>query len=238
MIKRILGTKAEDLEGRKFVMLTVKEYVNKSTWLCECDCGKTRVVAARKLKACNIISCGCVSTASWKKSAAYKSEAYGDSTKVHDLTGKRYGMLTAKKYAGDYTWLCECDCGKTKVFTARSLSDKKSCGCMKESRGEFTVAQELDSLGVAYEREKRFDTCRNINPLPFDFFVPSANLLIEFQGTQHYKAVALWGGKVGFLNRKRLDGIKSKWARKNGYKFIAIHYNDINRVGEILSAAL
>lgn len=53
-----------------------------------------------------------------------------------DLTGERFGRLTALEHAGKNNhgrsvWLCKCDCGTEKTIAQRSLicGDTKSCGC-------------------------------------------------------------------------------------------------------------
>ena len=56
--------------------------------------------------------------------------------KFIDLTGQRFGMLTAIKRAnviGDGAkWECVCDCGNTCIVSTRSLrGGAKSCGCLK-----------------------------------------------------------------------------------------------------------
>lgn len=57
--------------------------------------------------------------------------------KPKDITGKRYGRLTAKertnrKSGNCYIWLCCCDCGKTIETPVNRLEhgDIKSCGCL------------------------------------------------------------------------------------------------------------
>lgn len=55
-----------------------------------------------------------------------------------NLTGKRFGLLTAIRRVEDKTsdskpavaWLCRCDCGREKEFKSRSLRAKeaKTCG--------------------------------------------------------------------------------------------------------------
>lgn len=56
-----------------------------------------------------------------------------------DLTGQRFGKLTAIQYAGKddskfryRQWECKCDCGGTKVVKYRDLKrgNCRSCGCM------------------------------------------------------------------------------------------------------------
>lgn len=60
-----------------------------------------------------------------------------------DLTGQRYGRLTAIKRSGLKTgrvaWLCQCDCGNQIVTTSNLLrtGHTKSCGCLSnEKRAE------------------------------------------------------------------------------------------------------
>lgn len=57
----------EDLTGKKFGLLTVVERSSgpnkKHTyWLCECECGTQRVVAAAHLKSGHTKSCGCLTS--------------------------------------------------------------------------------------------------------------------------------------------------------------------------------
>lgn len=53
-----------------------------------------------------------------------------------DATGSVFGRLTAKYYAGNATWLCHCECGKSKVVPYKQLSrgQTKSCGCLMIDR--------------------------------------------------------------------------------------------------------
>ena len=58
-------------------------------------------------------------------------------TKIVDLTGKRFGLLTVlsrgvNKKDKKSTWLCLCDCGNYKVVRSSNLiaGQTKSCGCL------------------------------------------------------------------------------------------------------------
>lgn len=77
--------------------------------------------------------------------------------KVRDLTGQRFGKLVAVKCVGrdrhkNALWLCDCDCGRTKVIPSRSLVQgrSKSCGCLET--GEFINATERHMHGGSGER--------------------------------------------------------------------------------------
>lgn len=53
-----------------------------------------------------------------------------------DLTGSKFGKLTALEYAGNQRWLCECDCGTVKKVLGAKLRTGKTvtCGCGASAR--------------------------------------------------------------------------------------------------------
>ncbi len=57
-----------------------------------------------------------------------------------DLTGHKFGQLTAiapsEKVGKETTWLCRCECGKSKVRKTNNLRscNSKSCGCRERSK--------------------------------------------------------------------------------------------------------
>jgi hypothetical protein len=60
--------------------------------------------------------------------------------KYQDLTGKRFGLLTAlralpKEFGKPRIWECRCDCGADKTIAAGELIDgnSRSCGCRKRN---------------------------------------------------------------------------------------------------------
>ena len=62
------------------------------------------------------------------------------SYKIKDLSGRRFGRLTVLKRVENrgtkLMWLCQCTCGKQKVFRGQSLRDgvTNSCGCLRSER--------------------------------------------------------------------------------------------------------
>lgn len=65
-------------------------------------------------------------------------------SKVHDLTGNRYGRFTvvsraANNKKGETMWNCICDCGNTRTVFAYHLKSghSKSCGCITKKHGMF-----------------------------------------------------------------------------------------------------
>lgn len=57
---------------------------------------------------------------------------------LKDLTGQRFGRLTvimrAENIGKKTAWLCQCDCGNTKIVSGSNLHGKQvmSCGCLGE----------------------------------------------------------------------------------------------------------
>ena len=61
-------------------------------------------------------------------------------------------------------------------------------------------------------------------PLTYDFLITGTNILVEYHGKQHYKAIDFFGGKEKFKVQKEHDRRKREYAKKNGYKLIEISY--------------
>lgn len=122
-------TKRLDLTGQRFGMLTVlhrAENIGRDTaWRCRCDCGNETVVRTCYLRKGRTRSCGCDTPSPLLAG-----------TRQYDLTGRRFGKLTALKPLGapngrNHRWLCRCDCGGEMSAQVGNLRNgkTKSCGC-------------------------------------------------------------------------------------------------------------
>lgn len=94
----------------------------------------------------------------------------------------------------------------------------------RKSSGEESIAEILNSMGVSYIREKKFDDCKNINQLCFDFYLPDLSILIEYDGELHYKSCDFFGGDRTLERIQKLDKIKDDWCKENNIKLIRIPY--------------
>jgi len=95
------------------------------------------------------------------------------------------------------------------------------------SVGERRITDYLLRKNIKYEYQKRYEDCRNINPLPFDFYLPEYNLIVEFDGYQHFNPVKKWGGAIGLKQRELHDSIKNKYCKDNGINIIRITYLEL-----------
>lgn len=62
-------------------------------------------------------------------------------SKIKDLTGEKFGRLKVIEYYGSNKngralWLCQCECGKTKIVIGNSLLSNltTSCGCFNKEK--------------------------------------------------------------------------------------------------------
>lgn len=147
----------------------------------------------------------------------------------NDLSGKKFGKLTVVKRLYEYTdcvkYLCHCDCGETSIVDARNLKAGKikSCGCLLSSL-ESSVKDLLIKEHILFETQKSFLECQDKNPLPFDFYIPKLNMLIEIQGQQHFYPIKHFGGEEKFYKQIHHDLLKEEFCEKNGYKLLQIAY--------------
>ncbi len=104
-------------------------------------------------------------------------------------------------------------------------------GCPKcnESKGELQITRWLQQHEIMNTPQKRFLDCSDIRPLPFDFYIPSLNICIEYQGEQHYRPVNFGGisdeeAYNNFLITQRHDETKRDYCLQNDIKLICIPY--------------
>lgn len=124
----------------------------------------------------------------------------------------------------------------------------KEAGCpiCQESRGERKIRNFLLNNSIEFDRQKRFDDCRNLSgniKLPFDFYIPKINFIIEYDGEGHYMAVNFNGitdteAKDGFERTVKNDEIKNKYCKENKIKILRIPYMEFKNIEKILKRKL
>jgi len=114
----------------------------------------------------------------------------------------------------------------------------RGCPTCKQSVGEKKISKFLEKNKIMFESEKKFEGCKNKNHLLFDFYIPKQNILIEYDGKQHFKPIDFFGGVQGFTNQKNNDKLKNKFAKEKGIKLLRIPYYDIDNIDYLLSSEL
>jgi len=91
-----------------------------------------------------------------------------------------------------------------------------------ESMASRYVRDILDYFKIEYIVEQRFDDCRNPKTdkvLPFDYYLPTINLLVEVDGEQHDRASFTPGRFKHCVER---DSIKNNYAKQKGIELIRL----------------
>ena len=105
-----------------------------------------------------------------------------------------------------------------------NILSKSGCPQCNESHGERQIRKWLDNCSIDYVPQKTFDDCKNKKTLPFDFYLPTYNLCIEYDGEQHFRPVEHFGGEKGFQQRKQNDLIKTSYCKDNNIHLLRIPY--------------
>ena len=212
--------------GDKFGNLTLvkdtgRRAANKSIiWECLCICGNTVRIPAPYLSKGWWTSCGC------------SDDIVRHHT--HQLNGVKISHLTVidvNESESDRRkkkmWNCVCDCGnRTLVAQANLLNGHtSSCGCGKfKSAREQLIIDELNRMGVNYTFQYRFQDCKNIFPLPFDFMLHDTNTVIEYDGQHHFYPIEHWGGDDAFALRQQNDAIKTAYCKDHNIPLVRLPY--------------
>lgn len=132
----------------------------------------------------------------------------------------------------------QCSCGKTFTtsfsnYTKYNVNKCYSCSC-KESLGEQRIREFLESHNIKFEQEKRFEDCRDIKPLPFDFYLPEYIMCIEFDDPHHYKNIYFNNHEI----TKKHDKIKNEYCQKHNIDLLRISYLEGDNIKDIISKKL
>jgi len=155
-------------------------------------------------------------------------------TKTHDeflvdavnTHGDRYEYLTQYVKSTDKITIKCTKCGHTFEQEPRTHVWGRGCPVCKHSTGESEVRQILLENGIDFIPEHKFDDCRNVQPLPFDFYLPELNTCIEYDGRQHFEPVEFFGGEAALKEIKKRDTIKTNYCNDNDVTLLRIRYDE------------
>ncbi|MCD8230647.1 MAG: transcriptional regulator [Clostridiales bacterium] len=227
----------EDLSGQRFGSLTVirpteKRSHNRIVWECCCDCGETVLVETQYLK---------------DGSTKYCKKCQKERRPKRDITGQRFGMLTAlystekRDRSQSVIWHCRCDCGNEADYSCGDLQrgNYLSCGCLKRAAAEKLKDQTTHVAGTTVEliRSKKIRTDSTTGVTGVNMYRGKYKAKIHFQkktyclGTYQTLEEAasvrkeaeecLFGEFLGFYEKwKERAGANPEWAAENPISFV------------------
>lgn len=137
--------------------------------------------------------------------------------------------------------LCRCkNDGNQWYSTPNRLLSGSGCPMCNESKGEKAISSYLSKFNIKFERWKTFDELRGLKnrQLSYDFYLDEINLLIEYNGIQHYEPVEIFGGKSSFLSQQEHDKRKREYAKNNHINLLIIPYWSYRDIDNILDKEL
>lgn len=111
-----------------------------------------------------------------------------------------------------------------------------NCEC---NTTEFKVGEILKKHGFDYISQFSFEDCKDKRPLPFDFYLPKYNILIEYDGEGHYFPVNFGGmdddrALEHLLYTQAHDKTKTDYCKKSNILLIRVPYWEKNKLEEYL----
>jgi very-short-patch-repair endonuclease/predicted RNA-binding Zn-ribbon protein involved in translation (DUF1610 family) len=180
----------------------------------------------------------------------------GHNTKTH-LTLDEYKEIATMLHDGKYDYslineladkiqvICP-EHGQFLIRRSAHISKTQMYGCQQcgnlRSLGEERIIKFLKKFNINYTYQKTFDWGRSIGhkqPLRYDFYIQSLNLLIEFDGKHHTEPTRYGGQSLESATKqtkrtKFYDGIKTMNAVLSKIRIIRISYKRIKDIETIL----
>lgn len=166
---------------------------------------------------------------------------------VYNLTGNEYEVIGEYKNNRTNIEIKHNDCDNVFNISPSNFLRGNRCPSCSKSKGEKMISDWLEINGKSYSPQYKFDDCKNILPLPFDFAIFNSEneliLLIEYDGEQHFRPVNFGGisdeeALKNFKITQQRDKIKNTYCKNNDIPLLRIPYWDFNNIEEILESNL
>lgn len=215
------------LENQKFGKLLVlrdsgQRQKREILWECQCECGEIKLIRTSHLTSGAVTSCG-------KYECKYLP-------RIKNIKNQQFGSFIALSFTGQTKkrsaiWNCKClKCNQIYELSEAQLIFNIKCECEKNiiSRGEEKIKNLLLNNNINFETQKTFKTCQfpdTKNLAKFDFYLPDYNLLIEYDGEQHFHHRKNgWNTEEKFQQIKFRDNFKNQWCKNNNIPLVRIPY--------------
>ena len=141
-----------------------------------------------------------------------------------------YSLVIYKNMNTKVKIICS-KCGK--IFEQSPNDHLNGSGCNCVYKGEEKIIKFLKSNNIKFEQTKKYTDLKDKRNLSYDFYIPKNNLLIEYNGKQHYsnifnKSLHEWHRQLHH------DWLKRKYARDNNIELLIVSYNEFENIERIL----
>ena len=128
-----------------------------------------------------------------------------------------------------------CECGRTYETSLTNFIYQNHIRCAdcskSKSSNEKVIENWLNNNKISYIYQYKFNDCKNLRKLPFDFYIKKYGVL-EIDGEGHFSPTRFNGmpeieAKSEFIKQKNNDRIKNEYCISNNIKLLRISYVDI-----------
>lgn len=200
--------------------------------VCICECGTIVDVDIYNLINNKTKDCGC-----GRKSMLRE-------TRSTNLVGQKFGKLFVVEQLDESNqfkrrlYRCKCDCCNEIIAVGSHLSDGRtlSCGCLRSQYNSY-ISILLTNMNITYNAEHTVKI--NGANYRYDFYLPDYNLIIEYDGEQHYFPVNFGGWDEVELQKrfneiKKHDQIKTQYCIDNHINLLRIPYWEKKNIETII----
>lgn len=155
---------------------------------------------------------------------------------IKETMGSQGYTLISQEYAGANDYM-EVKCPQGHIYTTRYSRFQQGVRCPKcnEPKGEREIRRVLTKYEIPFETQKTFNELKGTRggALSYDFYLPSCNTLIEFQGTYH-DGNARRQTQEELKRQREHDKRKRKFAEHNNINLLEIWYYNIKNIEQII----
>lgn len=200
--------------------------------ICQCQCGTLKKISIHNLLKGLSKDCGCGRK---QKLSEQKSS---------NLIGLRFGKLTVIEKLSESNkfkrilYRCQCDCGSETIVPSSSLVNGSvcSCGCLV-SKYNAQIQKILIDHNISFIPE--YPILIEGHKLRFDFYLKDYNLVIEYDGEQHYYPINFGHWDETTLNERfvqiqRYDQLKNNYCKEHKINLLRIPYWENNNIEQII----
>ena len=165
-------------------------------------------------KLCNLVSC----VECYKNSFASYNMSQFWSIK-NDINPRMAFKNSEARYIFDCPY-----CNNEYIPTLSTVANGSWCSCTVNKTETKLYEWLKQNYNLNIEKGKKFEWCKNITYLPFDFYVDEYKLIVELDGYPHFKQTLNWTPPDEYQKR---DKYKMNCANANGCSVIRIYQPDV-----------
>lgn len=121
-------------------------------------------------------------------------------------------------------------CGREFHQVVKKHLEGQGCKYCKSSLGEKLLREVFIKNKIEYNSQYRIMDYK----YSFDFYLPKLNILIEYDGAQHFKPIKFWGGEERYKIQLARDKYKDSLANMHDIPLIRIPYTEYDNLENYL----